>query len=111
MTRRCVLCGMLALLASAATATEAKPVAVGAKAPADGGLIERPVQRPARTDVTFNKQVSRILQKRCQSCHREEQAAPFALLTYEDAVRHARMIKEVTAQRRMPPWHADPRHG
>jgi peroxiredoxin len=82
-----------------------------AEAPPDGCLIERSVKRPARTDVTFNKQVSRILQKRCQSCHREEQAAPFALLTYEDAVRHARMIKEVTAQRRMPPWHADARHG
>src|SRR5262249_40219996 len=24
---------------------------------------------------------------------------------------HARMIKEVTTERRMPPWHADPRHG
>jgi hypothetical protein len=33
------------------------------------------------------------------------------LLTYDDAVQHARMIKEVTEQRRMPPWHADPRHG
>ncbi len=82
-----------------------------AEAPADGCLIERPAKRPARTDVTFNKQVARILQKRCQSCHREEQAAPFTLLTYEDAVRHARMIREVTTQRRMPPWHADPRYG
>src|SRR5579872_2722654 len=33
MTRRCVLCGLLVLLASAAPAAEAKPVAVGAKAP------------------------------------------------------------------------------
>src|SRR5207253_1416222 len=36
---------------------------------------------------------------------------PFSLLTYADATRHGRMIREVTTQRRMPPWHADPRHG
>src|SRR5262249_50285841 len=28
-----------------------------------------------------------------------------------DAVKHARMIREVTSQRRMPPWHADGRFG
>jgi hypothetical protein len=32
-------------------------------------------------------------------------------MTYDDAVRHARMIKEVVTQRRMPPWHADSRYG
>src|SRR5262249_41355090 len=48
---------------------------------------------------------------RCQACHRPGEAAPFSLLTYEDAARHGAMIKEVTAQRRMPPWGADPRYG
>src|SRR5262249_48196318 len=67
--------------------------------------------QPARTDVTYARQVSRILQNRCQSCHRPDQSAPFSLLTFEDAVKHGRMIKEVTTQRRMPPWHADPRFG
>jgi len=55
--------------------------------------------------------VAAILQRRCQSCHRPEQAAPFSLLSYDDAARHGRMIKEVTAQRRMPPWGADGRYG
>jgi hypothetical protein len=32
-------------------------------------------------------------------------------MTYDDAVKHADMIKEVTTQRRMPPWHADARFG
>jgi hypothetical protein len=32
-------------------------------------------------------------------------------MTYDDAVKHGRMIREVTTQRRMPPWHADPRFG
>src|SRR5205823_6294238 len=62
-------------------------------------------------DVSYATQVSRILQKNCQTCHRPGEAAPFSLLTYDDARRHGRMIKEVTTQRRMPPWHADPRHG
>jgi hypothetical protein len=82
-----------------------------AETEADGCLLQRPVKKPARTDITYSKQVSRILQKRCQSCHRPDQAAPFSLLTYDDAKRHARMLKEVTTQRRMPPWQADPRHG
>lgn len=77
----------------------------------DGCLIEHAAKKAGRTEVTYAKHVAPILQKRCQACHRPEQAAPFSLLTYDDAVQHARMLKEVTAQRRMPPWHADPRHG
>src|SRR5262249_50558320 len=82
-----------------------------AETEADGCLISRPSTAAPRTDVTYTKQVSRILQKNCQTCHRPGEAAPFALMNYEDASRHGRMIKEVTTQRRMPPWHADPRHG
>ncbi len=63
------------------------------------------------TDLTYSKDVAPILQKNCQACHRPEQAAPFSLMTYDDAVKHARMISEVDSQRRMPPWHADSRHG
>jgi hypothetical protein len=33
------------------------------------------------------------------------------LLTYRDTRRHAAMIREVVADRRMPPWHADPHIG
>jgi mono/diheme cytochrome c family protein len=77
----------------------------------DGCLLDRAAKQPARKDVTYTKHVASILQERCQACHRPEQAAPFALMNYDDAVKHARMIKEVTTQRRMPPWHADPRYG
>lgn len=61
--------------------------------------------------VTFAKQVSRILQNKCQNCHHAGTAAPFSLLTYDDAVNWVAMIKEVVLERRMPPWHADPRYG
>jgi mono/diheme cytochrome c family protein/peroxiredoxin len=61
--------------------------------------------------VTYAADVAVILQQKCQSCHRPGQVAPFPLLTYDDAVRHAPMIREVVDDRRMPPWHADPRYG
>jgi mono/diheme cytochrome c family protein len=82
-----------------------------AETESDGCQIEHGEKAAARKDITYHKQVARILQKNCQTCHRPGQATPFSLLSYDDAVRHARMIKEVTTQRRMPPWHADPRYG
>jgi peroxiredoxin len=87
-----------------------KKVAV-AETEADGCLLDRKPRQPARKDVTYTKDVARILQERCQVCHRPGQTAPFSLLTYDDALKHAEMIKEVTTQRRMPPWHADARFG
>lgn len=61
--------------------------------------------------VTYAGQVAAVLRDRCQSCHRPGQVGPFSLLTYDDARRHAAMIREVVDDRRMPPWHADPRYG
>jgi len=61
--------------------------------------------------ITYAKQVSRILQDRCQTCHHAGTAAPFSLLTYKDAVNWSGTIKEVITEKRMPPWHADPRYG
>lgn len=78
---------------------------------ADGCLIAAPAKVAASDKVTYAKHVAPILQARCQVCHRAGQIAPFTLSNYDDAVKHARMIKEVTEQRRMPPWHADPRYG
>ncbi len=62
-------------------------------------------------DVTFSGDVAAILQNRCQNCHRPKAAAPFSLLSYDDARRWAASIREVVDDRRMPPWHADPRYG
>ena len=61
--------------------------------------------------VTFNTDVAAILHERCGSCHREGQAAPFSLLTYEDAAKRAQLISAVTRSRYMPPWHAEPGYG
>ncbi len=61
--------------------------------------------------VTYASDAARIIQDKCQSCHRPGQVGPFSLLSYDDARKHSAMIREVVDERRMPPWHADPRYG
>jgi len=61
--------------------------------------------------VSYAANVAEIVQNKCQTCHRPGQVGPFSLLTYDDARKHSAMIGEVVADRRMPPWHADPRYG
>ena len=61
--------------------------------------------------VTFSKDVLPILEKSCQECHRPGEAAPFPLLTYEQARPWAKAIKEAVLRRKMPPWFADPHYG
>jgi hypothetical protein len=76
-----------------------------------GCHIGRVSRRPGRGDVTYSRQVSRIFQKRCVSCHRAEGIAPLALTSYEEAASWAATIREVIEDERMPPWHASPDHG
>ena len=61
--------------------------------------------------VSYAADVAEIIQNKCQTCHRPGQVGPFSLLTYDDARKHSAMIREVVDERRMPPWHADPRYG
>ncbi len=61
--------------------------------------------------VTYAADVATILQNKCQTCHRQKAAAPFSLLSFDDARRWSDSIREVVDDRRMPPWHADPRYG
>jgi mono/diheme cytochrome c family protein/thiol-disulfide isomerase/thioredoxin len=76
-----------------------------------GCIIGRERTAKAGSKVTYHHQVERIFQQNCQACHRDGQIGPFALKTYEDAKGWAGMIKEVVSERRMPPWHADPKYG
>jgi len=61
--------------------------------------------------VTFSKDVAPVLQKNCQTCHRPGEAAPFSLLTYEQARPWAKAMKEAVRLKKMPPWFADPHYG
>jgi peroxiredoxin/mono/diheme cytochrome c family protein len=89
---------------------DGKEVKVAKTEPA-GCLIARANKPKESGTVTYTKQVSRIIQKNCQECHRPEQVGPMQLLTYEDALNWSDSIKEVVKQKRMPPWLADPSHG
>jgi peroxiredoxin len=65
----------------------------------------------AAEPVTYHKHVSRIIQEKCQYCHRPGEAAPFSLTSYRQAKGWADMIHEVVSDGLMPPWHADAPHG
>ena len=70
-------------------------------------------QKPAtlNTDITFCKTIAPILYQNCLECHRTGEIGPFDISSYEEVVGWAEMIVEVIDQKRMPPWHADPKHG
>jgi peroxiredoxin len=78
---------------------------------APGCLIARAARGAAGRSVTYCRDVAPLLQKRCVVCHRAGQVAPFALTSYRAAAGRAETIREVLEGGRMPPWHADPRHG
>jgi Copper type II ascorbate-dependent monooxygenase, C-terminal domain len=65
-------------------------------------LFSSPIQ--AQAPVTFDKEVVRIFQQHCQTCHRPGNIAPFSLLTYDEARRHAFEIREAVESGVMPPW-------
>jgi mono/diheme cytochrome c family protein len=60
---------------------------------------------------TFYRDVLPILQQHCQSCHRPGEIGPLPLMIYEQAQAEARSIAFITANRKMPPWFADPAIG
>jgi hypothetical protein len=68
-------------------------------------------QESSTTPPTFTKNVAPILQQHCQSCHRQGEAAPFPMLTYEQTRPWAATMKLAVTQKRMPPWYADPKYG
>ncbi len=72
------------------------------------GRVRRP--KPD-AEVTYAGQIAGILQKHCVACHRPGEIAPFALTDYDEVVGWGEMIAEVINENRMPPWHADPKHG
>ncbi len=80
--------------------------------PVEGCLITFPDENPPQGNpVTFAEDVAPILYKNCVVCHRPNTAAPFSLITYEQAAGKASMIAEVVNEGRMPPWYAHPEVG
>jgi len=57
------------------------------------------------TKITWNREISRIVYKRCVSCHHEG-GTSFSLVTYQESRPWAKAIKEEVLERRMPPFEA-----
>jgi hypothetical protein len=56
------------------------------------------------TKITWTKEISRLLYKKCASCHGDTASIP--LMTYDQSRPWAKAIKEEVLERRMPPWQA-----
>jgi mono/diheme cytochrome c family protein len=57
------------------------------------------------TKLTWNREISRVIYKRCASCHRPDGAA-MSLLTYDEARPWAKAIRDQVVARTMPPFGA-----
>lgn len=57
---------------------------------------------------TFYKDVQPLMERNCVSCHRPGEAAPMSFLSYKEVRPFAAAIRSSVAQRKMPPWQADP---
>ena len=58
----------------------------------------------ACAQTTYNKDISRLMQGKCQQCHQPNAVAPMSLLTYDDTVTSADDITRVLTAKTMPPW-------
>ncbi len=58
--------------------------------------------------VTYHRDVARILQQHCTSCHQAGGVAPFALDSLAAVRDRARVIRRVLEEGSMPPWFAAP---
>jgi len=87
---------------------ELKLVAIAVVALATlGASRHRPVVPPpavATTGPTFNKEVVRIFQDHCQTCHHPGDIGPISLMDYAGAYPNRLQIKLMTKTHQMPPW-------
>ncbi len=94
----------IAAVASGAAPQDARTEPVGCMFEAwDGASIEE--------SVTYHRDVAPLLAANCVECHRAGDVGPFALDTYDDVRRRAKMIAHVTRTRTMPPWFAADGYG
>lgn len=79
--------------------------------PAPGCALSLLPAEKSSSPVTWYNQISRFVEYNCVECHRPNEAAPFALQTYEQTVSKKAMIERVLADGTMPPWFADHAYG
>src|SRR5437870_13917522 len=62
---------------------------------------------PPQKEITYSKDVAPILYKNCVMCHGLNDIAPMSLLTHEEVLPFAGLIRQSVEQRKTPQWHAD----
>jgi Copper type II ascorbate-dependent monooxygenase, C-terminal domain/EF hand len=75
---------------------------------APGCVLGTPKKVQANSNITYHNRISRIIQSRCLSCHRDGGVAPFKLDSFAEVQSHGPMIQEVIQRATMPPWFAAP---
>lgn len=68
------------------------------------------LQQAGAQRITWSEHIAPVIHANCTPCHRDGEAAPFALVTYEEVAKRASFIKKVTQSRYMPPWMPDPHY-
>lgn len=56
--------------------------------------------------ITYHRDIARILQQNCITCHRDSGIAPFALDDIAEVTDRAKVIRRVITEGTMPPWFA-----
>jgi Ca2+-binding EF-hand superfamily protein/mono/diheme cytochrome c family protein len=95
-------------LRNAVTAMLAGSLPQIAATAAPGCELDFPAKNTAKTTVTYHRDVARILQQNCVTCHRDNGIAPFALDDLAEVTDRAKVIKRVITEGTMPPWFAAP---
>ncbi|GMV99516.1 MAG: hypothetical protein AMXMBFR84_06550 [Candidatus Hydrogenedentota bacterium] len=62
-------------------------------------------------DVSYTQDIVPIVQGKCVACHSPGNVGPFSFSSHQRVKTWGPTIKEAVMSKRMPPWHADPKHG
>ncbi len=62
---------------------------------------------PIGHDITYTREVSRIIQDNCQACHQPGQIGPMSFTSYEEVRPWAPLIRMKVLDREMPPYQYD----
>ncbi len=73
--------------------------------------FEKETSTVPTTDVTYCKTIAPLFNEHCVECHRTGEIGTFDITDYDEVRGWSEMIVEVVEQKRMPPWHADPKFG
>ncbi len=88
-----------------------RPVAISHTEPVGCRIGRTRAEGANPRGITYAKDISRVLQAHCLECHRDGEIGPFSMERFDDVAAWSETIAEVIDNGRMPPWHADSRHG